>query len=238
MKLDVLAFAAHPDDAELSCIGTLMACKAQGKTIGIVDLTRGELGTRGTAATRLQESEAATAIIGVDIRHNLGFRDGFFVNDESHQLEVIKHIRRYRPDIILVNAIEDRHPDHGKGADLLRTSSFLSGLRKIETQLDGLNQEPWRPKHVFHYIQDRYIEPDFIFDITPYFERKMLAIKAFKTQFYDPSSPEPASYISGENYLKFVESRNREWGHKIGVTFGEGFTTERKIGVTNLDVFL
>jgi bacillithiol biosynthesis deacetylase BshB1 len=234
LKLDILAFAAHPDDAELSCSGTLVSHIRKGYKVGIVDLTRGELGTRGTAFIREQESAKATEIMGVHARENLGFRDGFFTNDEAHQLVVIKAIRKYKPEIILCNALSDRHPDHGKGSDLLRDASFLSGLRMIKTELDGQNQAPWRPKVVYHYIQNNYIEPDIIVDISDTWDIKLQAIKAFKTQFFDPESNEPSTFISSPQFLEFLEARAKEFGHRIGVKYGEGFTCERKPGTDNL----
>ncbi|MGB1207276.1 MAG: bacillithiol biosynthesis deacetylase BshB1 [Chitinophagales bacterium] len=235
MKLDILVFAAHPDDAELSCAGTIMSHIQQGKKVGIVDLTRGELGTRGTAATRYDEAAAASKILGIDIRENLGFADGFFQNDNLHKLAVIKKIRQYQPEIILANAIHDRHPDHGKGAKLVAESCFLAGLIKIVTlDENGQTQAPWRPKAVYHYIQDTYIAPDFVVDITPFMEQKEAAIKAFKTQFHDPKSGEPSTYISSSSYLDAVKSRATDIGKQVGFRYAEGFTKTRIIGVTNL----
>ncbi|MBC3539758.1 bacillithiol biosynthesis deacetylase BshB1 [Rufibacter sediminis] len=238
MKLDILAFASHPDDAELGCVGTLLAHKAQGKKVGIVDLTRGELGTRGTVETRAQEAADSAQILGLDARENLGLADGFFRNDEAHQRLVIQAIRKYQPEIVLMNAIHDRHPDHGRGSQLVSEACFYSGLRQIKTQgADGQEQEAWRPKAVYHYIQDRFISPDLVVDITPYWETKVEAIRAFKTQFFTPAtadSPEPATYISSPEFLQFIESRAKELGHAIGVSYGEGFTKERSLGVKNL----
>lgn len=237
IKLDILAIAAHPDDVELGCSGTLMAHIAQGKKVGIVDLTKGELGTRGTPELRLQEAAAAAEIMGVTVRENAGFADGFFKNDEQHQKALMYYIRKYQPEIVLANAIDDRHPDHGRGAELIREACFYSGLRMIKTiDEQGQEQEPWRPKQVYHFVQDRYINPDFIVDVTPYFERKMEAILAFKSQFFveDYSSDEPQSYISSPEFLNFIRSRSAEYGHAIGVAHGEGFTTDRKLGVKNL----
>ncbi|WP_026994392.1 bacillithiol biosynthesis deacetylase BshB1 [Flectobacillus major] len=239
MKLDILVMAAHPDDAELSCSGTICSHIAQGKKVGIVDFTRGELGTRGTPEIRLAESEAATKILGIHARENLGFRDGFFVNDEAHLMKLIATIRRYKPEIVLANAIFDRHPDHIKGGELAVDACFKAGLRMIETfEEDGSPQQAWRPKNVYHYIQDRYVQPDFIVDITPYWEQKEASIRAFRSQFYDPKSTEPNSYLSSPEFLKFIEARNREMGHAIGVTFGEGYTSYKRIGVTDLHSLL
>lgn len=229
MKLDILALAAHPDDAELACSGTLLAHIALGKKVGIVDLTRGELGTRGTPETRAQEAAEASKIMGISMRENLGLADGFFQNDEKSLLEIIKAIRKYQPEIVLANAIDDRHPDHGMGGAVATRACFLAGLVKIET-----GQAAWRPKNVYHYIQDRMLKPDFVFDITPYWEKKKDAIKAYKTQFFDPNSKEPVSYISTPEFMQFVEARALEFGHSIGVMYGEGFTREKQIGLRNL----
>lgn len=233
-KLDILVIAAHPDDAELGCSGTIAAHIAKGFKVGIVDLTHGEMGTRGTPEIRLQEAEEAGRILGLSARENLGFKDIYFKDDEAHQLELIKIIRKYQPEIVLANAITDRHPDHGKGASLASNACFMSGLRKIETECDGLFQQAWRPKFVYHYIQNNYIEPDFIVDISAHWDTKVASIMAFKSQFYDPSSQEPASFISSPQFLPFVESRSREFGHRIMVKYGEGFTVERFLGVDNL----
>ncbi len=233
-KLDILVFAAHPDDAELGCSGTIAAHIAAGKKVGIVDLTQGERGTRGTPEIRLQESEEASRILKLSARENLGFRDVFFKNDEEHQLRMIEMIRKYQPEIVLANAITDRHPDHEKGARLASVSCFMSGLTKIETRLGGEKQAHWRPKAVYHFIQNNYIEPDFVVDITPYWETKIQSIKAFKSQFFNPDSEEPESFISDPEFLPFIESRAREYGHKIQVKYGEGFTVERIPGVKNL----
>lgn len=219
MKLDILVMAAHPDDAELSCSGTILKHIAAGKKVGIVDFTRGELGTRGTPEIRLQESADATKILGLHVRENLGIRDGFFRNDEETQLKLIEIIRKYQPDIVLANALVDRHPDHGKGAQLAIDACFLSGLRQIKTS----DLSAWRPAQVYHYIQDRYIEPDFVVDISAHWDQKEAAIRAFKSQFFDPSSKEPASYISSPDFLNFIQARAMEMGHKIGVKYGEGF---------------
>ena len=233
-KLDILVIAAHPDDAELGCSGTIAAHIAKGRKVGIVDLTQGEMGTRGTPETRLKEAGEAARILGLSARENLGFKDIFFLNDEAHQLQLIRMIRKYRPEIVLANAVEDRHPDHGKGSSLASQACFMSGLRKIKTQDEGVEQESWRPKFIYHYIQNNYIQPDFIFDITPYWDLKIASIKAFKSQFHDPESEEPSSFISDPEFLPFIESRAREFGHRIMSKYGEGFTVERFIGVDDL----
>lgn len=242
MKLDILAITAHPDDVELCCAGTLLSQIALGKKVGIVDLTRGELGTRGTPEGRIQEGKDAARILGVEVRDNVGLADGFFLNDEAHQKAIIPYIRKYRPDIVITNAIHDRHPDHGRGAQLVSDSCFYSGLRMIKTFDEaGNEQEAWRPKQVFHTIQDRHIQPDFIVDITPYHDKKVEAIRAFKSQFHVPEyqgEGEPQSYISTPEFLEFIIARAKEMGHAIGVTYGEGFTTARKLGVKDLSVFL
>lgn len=235
MKLDLLAISAHPDDVELGCAGTILAALEQGRRVGILDLTRGELGTRGTPEIRLQEAEAAAKVLGVSVRDNVGLLDGFFHNDPPNQIALVPYIRKYRPEIVLANAIDDRHPDHGKGARLIYDACFISGLRRIETMGDdGRPQEAWRPKFIYHFIQDRYIKPDFIVDITPHWKKKEEAIRAFRSQFYDPNSNEPNSYISSPEFLEFLEARSKEYGHAIGVKYGEGFTTQRIIGVDNL----
>jgi bacillithiol biosynthesis deacetylase BshB1 len=225
MKLDILVMAAHPDDAELSCAGTILKHIAAGKKVGIVDFTRGELGTRGTPEIRLQESADATKILGLHVRENLGIRDGFFRNDEETQLKLIEVIRKYQPDIVLANALEDRHPDHGKGAQLAIDACFLSGLRQIKTG----DLPAWRPAQVYHYIQDRYLEPDFVVDISTQWDQKQAAIRAFKSQFFDPNSAEPASYISSPDFLNFIQARAMEMGHKIGVKYGEGFQSQKTL---------
>jgi bacillithiol biosynthesis deacetylase BshB1 len=236
MKLDILILASHPDDAELGAGGTIAAHVAKGRKVGVVDFTKGELGTRGTPETRASEASEGSKILGLTVRDNLGLADGFFRNDEAHQRKVIAAIRKYQPDIVLANAIRDRHTDHGKGADLAYDSCFLSGLAKIETKDEhGNAQESWRPKAVYHYIQSQLIEPDFIVDVSPYWETKINAIKAFKTQFFDPNSKEPATYISTPEFLNMVEARAIEFGHAIGVKYGEGFTVRRTPGVS--DVF-
>ena len=235
MKLDILVVAAHPDDAELGCGGTIAKHASQGYKVGIVDLTQGELGTRGSVESRRQEAQDASKILGVVLRENLKLRDGFFRNDEDHQLKLIQAIREYRPEIVLANAIYDRHTDHAKGANLSYDASFLAGLAKIRTHnLDGTEQEPWRPKQIYHFIQSIFVEPDFIVDISDYWDHKIRAIQAFKTQFFDPTSKEPETYISKPGFIKMVESRAVEFGHAIGTPYGEGYTVRRYPGVKSL----
>ena len=234
MKLDILAFGAHPDDVELGCAGTILKEISLGKKVGIIDLTRGELGTRGSAEIRDQEANAAAKILGVVARENLAMRDGFFVNDEKHQLEIIKIIRKYQPEIVLCNAIDDRHIDHGKGSKLVSDACFLSGLMKIETELDGEKQKAWRPKLVYHYIQWKNIEPDFVVDITGFTDKKIESILAYSSQFYDPKSKEPESPISSKNFLESLNYRSRDLGRLAGVEHAEGFTVERYLAVNSL----
>lgn len=236
MKLDVLFFAAHPDDVELGCAGTILKMTQEGKKVGIIDLTRGELGSRGTPEGRMEEALDAGNVMGLSARHNLGFRDGFFPDDEAHRLAVIIMIRKYRPDVVIANAPEDRHPDHGRGSKLVRDAAYLSGLRKIETKLEDAPQEAWRPKSIFFYIQDFSHKPAFVVDITPYWEQKKEAIRAFKSQFYTESQDEnqPQTYISGESFFNFLEGRARHIGHQAGYEMGEGYLCETPIGVTDL----
>jgi bacillithiol biosynthesis deacetylase BshB1 len=234
MKLDILAFGAHPDDVELGCSGTILKEVSLGKKVGIIDLTRGELGTRGSAEIRDQEASDAAKILGVSVRENLNMRDGFFVNDEKHQLEIIKMIRKYQPEIVLCNAIDDRHIDHGKGSKLVSDACFLSGLMKIETVLNGEIQKPWRPKLVYHYIQWKNIEPDFVVDITGFTDKKIESILAYRSQFYDPNSKEPESPITSKNFLESLNYRSRDLGRLTGVEHAEGFTVERCLAVNSL----
>ncbi|MEY3507878.1 MAG: hypothetical protein RIR44_1110 [Bacteroidota bacterium] len=238
MKLDILAFGVHPDDVELGCAGTIMAAIDQGKKVGIVDLTRGELGTRGTPTTRTQEAAAAAKIMGVDVRENLDMADGFFANDEAHQRKIIALIRKYQPDVILANAPEDRHPDHGRSAKLVSDAAFLSGLRKIETIHEGVTQNAWRPAYTFHYIQDRFIQPSFVIDITAYMERKMEAVLAYGTQFTSADTSEPQTYISSPQFLETVKARALMLGKRIGVGYAEGYITEKIIGFSNFDAII
>jgi len=234
MKLDILTFGAHPDDIELSCSGTLAKEIANGKTVGIVDLTRGELGTRGTAASRDEEAKAAAQILGVAVRENLGFADGFFANDKAHQLEIIRMLRKYQPEIVICNAIEDRHIDHGKASQLVSDACFLSGLEKIETQAEGKLQKKWRPKQIYHYIQWKNIEPDVVVDITGFEQIKMQSVLAYKTQFYNPESKEPQTPISSKNFTDSILYRARDLGRLIGVEYAEGFTVDRHVAVDSL----
>ena len=237
MKLDILAFGAHPDDVELGCGATLAKEISLGKKVGIVDLTRGELGTRGTAAIRDKEAAEAATRLGVLVRENLEFADGFFVNDKIHQLEVIRMIRKYRPEVVLCNAVEDRHIDHGKGSKLVSDACFLSGLIKIDTKFDGDDswQEPWRPKRVYHYIQWQHIDPDFVVDVSGFMDAKMNAIEAYGSQFYDPKSDEPQTPISTKTFFDSLDYRARDLGRLIGVDHAEGFTAERFVAVEQLD---
>lgn len=235
MKLDILVFGAHPDDAELGAGGTIAKEIALGKKVGIVDLTRGELGTRGSAEIRDKESANAGKILGVAVRENLRFRDGFFINDEAHQLEIIKMIRKYKPHTVLCNAIDDRHIDHGKGSKLVSDSCFLSGLRRIETKIGEENQHEWRPKLVYHYIQWKNITPDFVVDISDYIGAKTDAILAYTSQFHDPKSNEPETPISSKTFIESVHYRAKDLGRLVGVDFAEGFTVERMVAVDSLD---
>lgn len=238
MKLDLLVIAVHPDDAELSCGGILLTEKNNGKTTGVLDLTQGELGTRGTIETRKLEAEAAAKILRLDVRENLQMADGFFTNDEAHQRKVITSIRKYRPDILFCNAPSDRHPDHGRSAQLVEDASFLSGLVKIETSVDGKLQEPWRPKYVFNFIQDRYLAPNFVIDISDVMEQKLEAIKAYGTQFNSPNLNEPQTYISTPDFLDSVIYRSKMMGKMIGVKYAEGFISSKMIGFSNFDAFI
>ncbi len=235
MKLDILAFGAHPDDVELGCGATIAKEIALGKKVGIVDLTRGELGTRGSADLRDIEAKNAAKILGVTVRENLAFADGFFTNDKTHQLEIIKMIRKYQPEIVLCNAIDDRHIDHPKGSSLVSNACFLSGLIKIDTNVKGKQQEKWRPKKVYHYIQWKNIEPDFVVDVTGYVDKKKKAVLSYASQFFDPKSNEPETPITSKNFIDSIDYRARDLGRLIGVDFAEGFTSERYVAVENLD---
>ncbi|WP_396637959.1 bacillithiol biosynthesis deacetylase BshB1 [Maribacter sp. R77961] len=234
MKLDILVFGAHPDDAELGAGGTIAKEVAKGKKVGIIDLTRGELGTRGSAEIRDKEAAAAGEILKIEVRENLKFRDGFFINDEAHQLEVIKMVRKYRPEIVLCNAIDDRHIDHGKGSKLVSDSCFLSGLIKIETILMDEVQNPWRPKLVYHYIQWKNLVPDFVVDISGFMDKKTEAILAYNSQFHDPNSDEPETPISSKTFIESVRYRAQDMGRLIGKDYAEGFNVERMIAVDSL----
>ena len=235
IKLDILAIGAHPDDVELGCGATLAKEISRGKKVGILDLTRGELGTRGSAEIRDNESSRAATILGAVLRENLAFRDGFFANNELHQLEVIKMIRKFKPEIVLCNAIRDRHIDHGRGSSLVSDACFLSGWIKIKTIFDGKTQEAWRPKQVYHYIQWENLKPDFVVDVTGFIDLKIEAVRAYGSQFYDPNSKEPSSPISSKNFLESVSYRAKDLGRLIGKEYGEGFNAERLVGVDSLE---
>ncbi len=236
MKLDILVFGSHPDDAELGAGATIAKEIANGKKVGIIDLTRGELGTRGSAEIRDKEATKSAKLLGVSVRENLEFADGFFVNDKEHQLGVIRMLRKYRPETVLCNAIEDRHIDHAKGSKLVSDACYLSGLVKIDTKFDGDGrwQEAWRPKQVYHYIQWKNIKPDFVVDVTGYIEKKTEAILAYSSQFHDPNSKEPETPITSKNFLDSVMYRARDLGRLVGVEYGEGFTVERLVAVDSL----
>ena len=234
MKLDVLVFAVHPDDAELGCSGTILKEIAAGKKVGIVDLTRGELGTRGTVETRDQETIESTKSLGLHVRENLGMRDGFFRNDEQHQKMIIQMIRKYNPEIVLCNALHDRHPDHGRASELVSDAFFLSGLTKVQTELNGESQLAFRPRLLLQYIQDTYIKPDILVDISDFFDKKMECIQAFKTQFFNTEGDGQETYISSPNFLKVIEARSREFGKSINATYAEGFTSKKLLGINDL----
>lgn len=238
MKLDILAFAAHPDDIELACSGTLIKHIKNRSKVGIIDLTEGELGSRGNREIRYQEAEAASKIIGNSIRENLNLGDGFFEQSKDSLIRVIEMIRKYQPEIVLCNAISDRHPDHGRGSELVKRAAFLSGLAKIRTEIEGKTQEKWRPKQVFHYIQDEYIQPDFVIDITEEMPAKMDSILAYSSQFYNPESKEPQTPISSKEFIDFLEGRARQFGRIIGTKFGEGFTSSNALKVQSLSDIL
>jgi bacillithiol biosynthesis deacetylase BshB1 len=235
VKLDILAFGAHPDDVELGCGGTVAKEVSKGKKVGIIDLTRGELGTRGSVDLRDQESKLASNVLGLELRENLNFKDGFFQNNESNQIEIIKVIRKYRPEIVLCNAEDDRHIDHPKAAELVSSACFLSGLRKIETTDNGKNQIEWRPKNVYHYIQWKNSSPDFLVDISGFISIKLEAIKAYSSQFYDPNSNEPETPISTKNFIDNVINRSADLGRLIGVEHAEGFTSKKSLGINTLE---
>lgn len=236
MKLDILAIGVHPDDVELACSGTVAKHVAMGKQVGILDLTRGELGTRGTAELRAKEAAEGAKIMGVSIRENAGLRDGFFTIDEANFLPIIYFLRLYQPEIVLCNAIKDRHPDHGRAAQLVSEACFLSGLRKVETQHNGSTQEAWRPKAIYHYIQDNWVDPHFVVDITEVMDVKMKAIQAFSSQFFNAvtATDEPVTPISTPEFLPFIDARARQFGRIISTTYGEGFTVERAAGVSDI----
>ena len=234
MKLDILAIGAHPDDVELSCAGTIAKEISRGKKVGILDLTRGELGTRGTAEIRDQEATAAAQVLGVEVRENLEFSDAFFTNNASHQMEIIKMIRKYQPEIVLCNAVDDRHIDHGKAAKLISDACFLSGLRKIETIMNGENQPAWRPKHVFHYIQWKNLKPDFVVDITGFLDKKIDSVKAYRSQFYSEDNKEPETPISSSNFLDSITYRAQDMGRLINTEHAEGYNVDRYVAVDSV----
>jgi len=234
MKLDILAFSAHPDDVEISCGGTIIKQIQLGYSVGIVDLTQGELGTRGSAEIRLTESDQASKLLGLSARENLKMKDGFFEHSEENKLKIVTAIRKYQPDIVIANSITDRHPDHGRGSKLVSDACFLAGLPKVKTFVDGNNQKAWRPKTIYHYIQDYYIKPDFIIDISDVINQKITCIKAFKTQFWDSTSNEPSTPISGEDFFEFIRARSKEFGRLINTEYGEGFTVEKPLKIVDL----
>lgn len=235
MKVDVLAIGAHPDDVELGCGGTIAKLIFEAKSVAVIDLTKGELGTRGTDETRMQEAENAAKILGISARENLEMRDGFLQNSEDHQLRIVKMIRKYRPEIVFANALEDRHPDHAKAAKLVSDACFLSGLRKIETILDGESQEVWRPKQIFHYIQWKEMKPDFVIDISEFINIKIEACIAYKTQFYDPESAEPLTPIATKDFLESLTYRAQNLGRLSGCNYAEGFISEKLLAFKNFD---
>lgn len=234
LKLDILAVAAHPDDAELACAGTLMAHIAMGQKCGILDLTQGEMGTRGTPKIREIESQNSAKILGIHARENCNIGDCTFENNFENQLKIIQIIRKYKPEILLINAPEDRHPDHGRASKLTSDAAFYAGLQKIETSIEGQTQTQWRPKQILYYVQDKLLTVDFVVDITPYFAKKMAAIKSFESQFYDPNLNQPSTYIADEKYLSYIEARAIEFGHSIGVQYGEGFIKQKQLNIKNI----
>ncbi|MCB9257353.1 MAG: bacillithiol biosynthesis deacetylase BshB1 [Chitinophagales bacterium] len=234
LKLDILALGAHPDDVELSCSGTLIKHAQMGKKVGVVDLTSGQLGTRGNPVLRIQEAHEAAKIMKLAVRENLQMEDGFFKNDKEHQLKIIEVIRKYKPDVLLINAPEDRHPDHGRAAQLAKEAAFLSGLAKISSSFNGTAQEAWRPKTVYNYIQSMYLKPDFIVDISKVMEQKMQAILAYKSQFFDPNSKEENTFISSPEFLEFIKSRAKELGQIASCQYAEGFIAQRYLGIEDL----
>jgi N-acetylglucosamine malate deacetylase 1 len=234
MKLDLLAFGAHPDDVELGCGGTLIKMASQGYRTGIVDLTAGELGTRGDSKTRAKEAEQAGKVLQLAARENLGMKDGFFDLSDENRLAVVRMIRKYRPEIVVCNAVTDRHPDHGRASTLVSESCFLAGLVKIRLDEKGADLEPWRPRAVYHYIQDRYLKPDIVVDITGFIDKKMEAILSFSSQFYKAGSAEPETPLTSPHFLEFLKARCIEHGRLIGAEFGEGFITERPAGIDDL----
>ena len=234
MNLDILAFGAHPDDVEISMGGTILHYVNQGKKVGLIDITEGELGTRGTVETRYAEAKESSYLLGIHLRHNLQMKDGFFQHNEESLKKIIQQIRRLKPEIVFANSIVDRHPDHARAAKLVAEAAFLSGLSKIHTEWEGESQTAHRPRLLLHYIQDYLIEPNILFDVTPYMTKKVESIKCYKTQFYDPNSAEPNTPISGKDFLDFLTGRMREFGRPINAEFAEGFTSNKFLGVTDL----
>jgi len=234
MKLDLLAFAAHPDDVEMSCGATVAKYASEGKKVGIVDFTQGQMGTRGTPELRLQEAVKSSEILKLSVRENLGFEDVYFTNDIDHQLKVVEMIRKYKPEILLANAQKDRHPDHGKAAEIVKTAVFLAGLKKLETSLDGEAQSPWRPRSVYHYIQSTMLKPDFVHDVSGYWEQRNTAIRAFSSQFHDPNVDGPETIISSPEFMLMLDARGKMLGQSIGADFGEGFIVTRNLGVKDM----
>jgi bacillithiol biosynthesis deacetylase BshB1 len=234
LKLDILAFGAHPDDTELGCGGSIIKHIKQGKKVGVIDLTEGQLGSRGSIEQRYKEAAKAAKIQGLSIRENLGMEDGWFRNDKDAQDKVIEMIRKYKPEIVLANAISDRHPDHGRGANLVAEACFYSGLLKVETFHKGTKQEAWRPRALYHYIQDYHIEPDFVIDVSDYWDQKIEAVLAFSSQFYNPESNEKETPISSKSFMDFLSARARTIGRPIQAEYGEGFTCTRYMGVNDL----
>lgn len=234
MKLDILAFAAHPDDVEMSCGATIAKYTSEGKQVGIVDFTQGQMGTRGTPELRLKEAAKAADVLKLAVRENLGFEDIYFKNDIEHQTKVVEMIRKYQPEIILANAPKDRHPDHGKAAEVVKSAVFLSGLQKLTTKMDGETQAPWRPRSVYHYIQSNMLKPDFVEDVTGYWEQRNESIRAFASQFYDPNSAEPETFISSPEFMLMLDARGKMLGQSIGAKFGEGFVVNRNLGVSDM----
>jgi len=234
MKLDILGFAAHPDDIELSCGATIIKYATAGKKVGIVDFTQGEMGTRGTPQLRLEEAAKSGKILGLSVRENLGFRDIYFTNDIEHQTKVAQMIRKYQPEIILANAPKDRHPDHGRAAEIVKSAVFLSGLAKFETKDNGVSQQPWRARSVYHYIQSNMLKPDFVEDVTGFWDKRNEAIRAFGSQFHDPKSKEPETFISSPDFMLMLDARGKMLGQSIGAAFGEGFIVNRNLGVMDM----
>jgi N-acetylglucosamine malate deacetylase 1 len=234
MKLDILAFAAHPDDVEMSCGATIAKYASMGKKVGIVDFTQGQMGTRGTPELRLQEAAKSAEILKLSVRENLGFEDIYFMNDIEHQLKVVEMIRKYRPEIVYANAQKDRHPDHEKAAEIVKIAVFLSGLKKLVTTLDGAEQEPWRPRSVYHYIQSTMLKPDFVDDVSDYWEQRNKSIYAFSSQVHDPNSGGPETFISSPEFMLMLDARGKMLGQSIGAKYGEGFKINRNLGVTDI----